>query len=337
MLARSIALKANLEPIPKDASGMYRRIYDLQFNHHAGFFPGVLMRSEGEPALERQGDPAVNQLYDNMGIVYEFFKTAFGDTKIFRKKQPPVGIVHFGFYFGTAWLHTGVDESDPQALVFGDGWDHDPFEGNAPRRYQAGQFGNFVASLEVVAHEMCHGFVDAASQLQGSGESGALHEHLADVFGIMCEQWHKGQGVDEADWLVGEDLVLPSQKGCALRSIKDPGTAYNLEEFGAGVDTQVKHIDDRYKGGDDHGGVHINSGIPNRAFYLVAKGFNDKPSWERAGRIWYAALIDGKMAPDCDFVRWACLTVAKGKSISNDVALIVSRAWAEVGLTIPVK
>lgn len=84
------------------------------------------MRSEGEPALERQGDPAVNQLYDNMGIVYGFFKEVFKDTKIFRNKQPPIGIVHFGFYFGSAWLHIGQDESDPQALIFGDGWDHDP-------------------------------------------------------------------------------------------------------------------------------------------------------------------------------------------------------------------
>lgn len=184
---------------------------------------------------------------------------------------------------------------------------------------------------------MCHGFIDAVSYLGGVGESGALHEHLADVFGIMCEQWHKGQGVDEADWLVGEDLLLPSQKGSALRSIKDPGTAYNLEKFGAGFDGQVQHMEKMYNGRDDNGGVHINSGILNRAFYLVAKSFNDRPSWEVAGRIWYAALTDRKMVRDCDFVRWAYLTVEKGKSISRDVALIVSRAWAEVGITIPVK
>ena len=77
--------------------------------------------------------------------------------------------------------------------------------------------------------------------------------------------------------------------------------------------------------------------IPNRAFYLVAKGFNSKPSWEMAGRIWYNILTDRKMASDCDFVRWAYLTVDKGNKISRDVALIVSGSWAEVGITIPVK
>jgi Zn-dependent metalloprotease len=313
---------------------MYRRIYDLQFTNHADAFPGVLMRSEGESALERQGDPAVNQLYDNMGIVYEFFKNVFNDNKMFRKKQPPVGIVHFGFYFGSAWLHSGRDESDPQALVFGDGWDHDPFNDNAPRLYEAGQFGNFVASLEVVAHEMCHGFIDAVSYLGGFGESGALHEHLADVFGIMCQQWHNRHGVDDANWLVGEDLVLPSQKGLAMRSIKDPGTAYNLEEFGAGFDKQVKKKDNMYHGREDYGGVHTNSGVPNRAFYLVAKGLSAKHSWEQAGQIWYAALIDRKMDRECDFARWACLTHEKGTKISSDVALIVSAAWGEVGIEV---
>jgi len=336
-IAMSRYLKANLEPLPRDADRMYRRIYDLQFCHHARNFPGVLMRSEDEPPLERQGDPAVNQVYINMGIVYNFYKSVFEDIRIFREKQPPVGIVHFNFYFPGAWLHIGRDDSDPQALVFGDGWDHDPFKDNSPRPNYAGYFGNFAASLEVVAHEMSHGFIDAVSHLGGTGESGALHEHLADVFGAMCEQWHKNQQIDEADWLIGEDLILPSQKGLAMRSIKDPGTAYNLEKFGAGYDKQVKHWDKRYIGRDDHGGVHINSGIPNRAFYLVVKGFNDKFSWERAGKLWYNALSDEKMVKNCSFKRWAYLTVEKGKEISYDVALMVSGAWAEVGIVIPVE
>ncbi len=58
-----------------------------------------------------------------------------------------------------------------------------------------------------------------------------------------------------------------------------------------------------YKGDYDYDGVHINSGISNRAFYLVGKGLNDKPSWEWAGRIWYDALTDKKTDSDCDFVR----------------------------------
>ena len=59
---------------------------------------------------------------------------------------------------------------------------------------------------------------------------------------------------------------------------------------------------------DDNGGVHINSGIPNRAFYLAATGIGGN-SWEGAGRIWYAVLTGGKLAKDVDFKGFAQATI----------------------------
>ena len=80
------------------------------------------------------------------------------------------------------------------------------------------------------------------------------------------EQWYQRQSVEEADWLVGEDLLIPDRKGLALRSMKAPGTAYHLPELVAiGNDEQVgrmknfRVLQTEY----DAGGVHINSGRLN--------------------------------------------------------------------------
>jgi hypothetical protein len=105
-----------------------------------------------------------------------------------------------------------------------------------------------------------------------------------------------------------------------------PGTAYDDPAIGA--DPQVGHLDDYVDADDDNGGVHVNSGIPNRAFQLAATAIGGS-TWEGAGRVWYAALTGGGVGPDTDFDGFARATVAA----AGDHADAVRRAWETVGIT----
>ncbi|KAK3348503.1 hypothetical protein B0H65DRAFT_523484 [Neurospora tetraspora] len=322
-----------------------RCVFDLQFCKHPWDFPGVLMRSEGEPALERQGDPAVNQCYDHMGIVRDFYREVFGNHAILGEGIPLVGIVHYDFYFPNAWWHERdeKDEGSVPGLIFGDGWDTDPWKNNQPTKWYGGCFGNFVGSLEIVAHEMTHGMVHSLVKLETTGQSGSLHEHLADVFGTMCEQWHKRQAVGDADWLVGEDLIAEQFKdlqGFALRSVKAPGTAYKVEELGI-ADVQVDHMNKMIADERDVKNIYANMGILNKAFYLVAKALGGN-SWEKPGKIWYAALkyLHDLGKTKCNIGEWASITVKAAKKLlkqgiveQKDIDAVLD-AWKEVGVVV---
>ena len=97
----------------------------------------------------------------------------------------------------------------------------------------------------------------------------------------------------------------------ALRSMKAPGTAYDDPVLGK--DPQPDHWSGFVRTPEDNGGVHINSGIPNRAFYLAARGLGGK-AWEKAGRIWYETLRDPKLKPGSGFKVFAGRTVASGRA-----------------------
>lgn len=119
---------------------------------------------------------------------------------------------------------------------------------------------SLAASADVMAHEITHGVVSSTSALQYRYQSGALDESFADFFGSM---------VDGDDWLIGEDLLSPS--GLPLRNMANPAAAFASQPF---------HFDDYAylpnTSQGDYGGVHVNSGIPNRAMYLLAEGLTDE-------------------------------------------------------------
>lgn len=130
--------------------------------------------------------------------------------------------------------------------------------------------------------------------------SGAPNESLADVFGIMIKQWAEGspQTVDQANWLIGEGLWGSSVNGIALRDMRNPGKVYN--------DPQPAHWDDFKKlpFENDRGGVHMNSGIPSRAFYLAATLIGGY-----AWLIWYRALTSDKLRKDATFKQFVDFTI----------------------------
>jgi len=82
----------------------------------------------------------------------------------------------------------------------------------------------------------------------------------------------------------------------------------------------------------DYGGVHINSGIPNRAFYLAAVAF-DGHSWEKAGQVWWHTVVRGALAPKCTFMQFADATVDTATTLfGEDAAVVVRQAWNDVGV-----
>lgn len=155
---------------------------------------------------------------------------------------------------------------------------------------------NFTKILDVSGHEFTHAVVEYTGRLPYWYQSGALNESIADVFGSMIKQYFAPGGqqkAEDADWLVGEGIWM-KPGGRALRDMENPGTAFNISRVTK--DRQPAHMDN-YKdlpSSEDNGGVHINSGIPNRAFVLAAKALGGF-SWEVAGKIWYESLTDPKL------------------------------------------
>lgn len=193
-----------------------------------------------------------------------------------------------------------------------------------------------LVALDVVGHELTHGVVQFSAGLIYSGESGALNESMADIFGAMIERSVKGESADT--WRLGEQCFTPNTDGDALRYLDNPHAAGNR---GATTDDDPDHYSERYIGQADGGGVHINSGISNKAFYLVAKGGTHHLGGSMSGigadaaaRIWYKALTSFMTArTDFKGARSATLNAAAaiyGENSREQTA--VATAWSMVGV-----
>ncbi|WP_165070023.1 M4 family metallopeptidase [Marisediminicola senii] len=284
-----------------------RTIFDAQGTET---LPGVVVRSEGDPQSD---DIAVTEAYDGLGHTHALFRDAFGRASIDDDNLPLLGTVHFGQDYENAFW-------DGERMVFGDG------DGMV--------FVRFTASLSVIGHELAHGVTQYTANLRYQGQSGALNESVSDVFGAMVEQYALGQTVDEASWLIGEGLFTDRVQGSALRSMIAPGTAYDDDVLGK--DPQPASMADYVDTKDDNGGVHINSGIPNRAFCLAATAIGGR-SWEGAGHIWYDSLVSGQIRADTDFTGFAIATITAANDrfgAGSSEAQAVGEAWTTVGVEV---
>ncbi|WP_407839252.1 M4 family metallopeptidase [Streptomyces sp. DSM 116496] len=283
-----------------------RTIYDAQ---HKTRLPGKKVRGEGEEAGQ---DASVNRAYAGLGATFELFLKGFGRHSIDDAGLPLDASVHYDRLYNNAFW-------DGSQMVFGDG------DGDL--------FLDFTVSVDVIGHELTHGVTQHTADLEYYGQSGALNESMSDVFGSLIKQYSLDQTAEDADWLIGAGLLGPSvDSGFALRSMKAPGTAYEDDELGK--DPQPATMDDYVRTSRDNGGVHINSGIPNHAFYLVATELGGK-AWERAGRIWYDTLTGGELGPKADFARFAALTTAAAVTRYGDGGAehqALQKAWSTVGL-----
>ncbi|NJN87063.1 MAG: M4 family metallopeptidase, partial [Leptolyngbyaceae cyanobacterium SL_7_1] len=192
-------------------------------------------------------------------------------------------------------------------------------------------FNRFTLAIDVIAHELTHGIIQYEAGLIYHGESGALNESFCDVFGSLVKQRSLNQTVDQADWLIGEGILSKDAQGVAFRSLKAPGTAYNDPVLGR--DIQPAHYAKLYRGTADDGGVHINSGIPNHAFYLAAMAMGGY-AWEKAGQIWYLALTNG-LRPRANFRQAAKATISIAAQVyghDSQEQQAVRSAWQQVGV-----
>jgi len=281
-----------------------RTIYDAQ---NKRFLPGKLVRSEGDP---RSKDVAVNEAYDGSGKTYDFFMKVFGRNSIDDRGLRLNSTVHFGLrYMNAFW--------DGQQMVYGDG-DGQIFE-------------RFTKSLDIIGHELTHGVTQYEADLVYEDMPGALNEHFSDVFGVLVKQYARKTQAEKADWLIGKGIFAKGIKGRALRSMKAPGTAFDDPLIGK--DDQPAHMKDYVNTREDNGGVHINSGIPNKAFYELAvrlKGY----AWERAGRIWYVTLRD-RLRMDSVFQDCADATFDVARELYGADSVeqrAVREAWDAVGI-----
>ncbi|GGJ90260.1 metalloprotease [Pseudomonas matsuisoli] len=269
--------------------------------------PGRLIRAEGQATT---GDVAADEAYAYLGATYELFWEVFQRHSIDGAGLPLIGTVHYGQNYENAFWNG-------EQMVFGDG------DGEI--------FNRFTIAIDIVGHELAHGVIEHETSLAYKGQSGALNESLADVFGTLVKQYHAKHSVEQADWLIGVGLFTDEVKATALRSMKAPGSAY--DDPALGKDPQPGHMRDYVDTTEDNGGVHINSGIPNRAFYLAATAIGGY-AWEKSGRIWYEALCDEGLWDTADFSQFAALTVDVAERLYG-VGVeqqSVRQAWVDVGV-----
>ena len=264
--------------------------------------PGEKVRAAGEP---ESGDESVDEAATGITGSLALFEEVYGRDSYDDRGAEVVMSVHYDRDYANAFW-------DGTQLVFGDG------DGRI--------FQRFTKAVDVIGHELSHAVTEHTAGLVYQGQPGALNESMSDVFGSCLKQRLLGQSAEEADWIIGAGLFTESVQGVGIRNMLEPGTAY--DDPNLGKDPQPAHMDDLYQGADDNGGVHINSGIPNRAFALAAKAIGGS-SWDGAGKIWYAALTNGAVTAETDFAGFAAATIAE----AGDQAEAVTTAWSAVGVT----
>ena len=268
--------------------------------HHSQTLPGSPVANPGGSA-----DLTVKRAFDETQAVADFYKTVFGRNSIDDAGMTLGSSVHYGVDFNNAFWNG-------MRMTYGDG--------------DANIFIDFTKSNDVIGHELTHGVTQYSLQLGYTNEAGGLNESVSDVFGTMFRQWRAGQTVQQADWLVGHEILGPGATArgfTCLRDMASPGAAHCLAP-------QPSRYSD-FKSGMD---PHYSSGIPNFAFYTIAMAVGGK-SWEKVGQIWYQALTGSRPSPNMKMKTFAASTRKLAASLyPGDTALqkAVDAGWVAVGL-----
>jgi Zn-dependent metalloprotease len=292
--------------------GKERVVYDAK---NGSNLPGTVVRKEGD---DPSADMTVNEAYDGSGITYDLYDNVYQRNSIDGNGMRLDSTVHYRQGYDNAFW-------DGEQMVYGDGDEDLPEDERL--------FNRFTIAIDIIGHELTHGVTQFEAKLQYFQQPGALNESMSDVFGSLVKQYQLQQLAGEADWIIGAGLLTGNVNGVGIRSMKEPGTAYDDPVLGK--DPQPGHMKDYVNTINDNGGVHINSGIPNRAFYITALelgGF----AWDRAGQIWYVTLKD-KLTATSKFQDCASLTYQTAGQLFGAGSIeqqAVKKGWAEVGLDV---
>lgn len=277
-----------------------REIYDCNSTTRR---PGKRARFEDDPAT---GDQVVDNAHKYSGIVRQYYKDVHNRNSIDAHGMKMTSHVHYGRGYNNAFW-------DGVSMTYGDG---------------DGRIFNTFMLLDVTGHEISHGVTQFAGDTIYYGQAGALNESYSDVFGELIEQYHFQTPAMKASWKVGEGLFAPGIKGDCLRSMEFPGTAYNDPRLGK--DPQPDHMSRYVRTSSDNGGVHINSGIPNRAFVLFAKAVGGY-AWEKAGLVWYAARYAAGKNPSFASFAQHTLDACQAGGFTSELDKL-KKAWEGVGV-----
>lgn len=239
----------------------------------------------------------------NAGIAYEYFRTVFGRNSIKNQGENIFSVIN-----------VSDEDGNDMDNAFWNG--ETMFYGNGDQAFNA----PLAKALDVAGHEMAHGVVQSTANLVYQGESGALNESFADIFGAM---------IDRDDWQIGEEVANPNVFPTGtMRDMANPNNGGNSNNFY----WQPAHYNERYTGSQDNGGVHINSGVPNYAYYLFAT--SNGIGKAKAEQIFYRAL-DNYLVMSSQFVdlRNAVIQAATDLhgNASNEVAAAAA-AFDAVGI-----
>jgi Zn-dependent metalloprotease len=293
---------------PHVHAALRRRVYSAGGSTS---LPGALKVSEGgAPGADAQ----VRAAYENTGATYNFYRSTFGRDSWDGAGAALVSTVHYGQGYANAYW-------DGTQMVFGDG--------------DGEELGPLALALDITAHELTHAVTDATAGLVYQNEPGALNEAMSDIFAAAAESWARGGVVDARTWTVGEEVYTPGTAGDALRYMASP-TADGMSR---------DYYPQRYTGGQDHGGVHLNSGIANLAFQLlVAGGQHPRGATQvqvvgvgmaKAQAIFYRALTAYLVSTSTFAAARVATRQAAQDLYGAEAALSVEQAWAAVGVGAP--
>ena len=269
----------------------------------------------------------------HLGWTYDFLFQRFGRKGLDDRDMPVRALIHpvrlndlltapdwaADFYLNAFWC----GECGDGFMMFGEGLPPGYFVGGKPVK-------PFAAGLDIVAHELAHGLTDYSSSLDYLNESGALNEAFSDIIGTSVEFFYQqaGQGTRAADYLIGEDVIA------AMRSMADP------RAFG-----DPDHYSARYRGTDDNGGVHWNSGIANHAYYLAIEGGTNRTSGltvegvgaanrEQIEKVFYRAFVY-LLTSRADFFQARLATIQSARELygaGSPAERAITQAWTAVGV-----
>ncbi len=255
-----------------------RLIYDDQNQWN---FDVVDVRNEGDPAVAQQN---ANNAYDALGATLEFYRDLLGRNSIDNLGLNLDANVNYRANYDNAFW-------DGTRMVFGNG-DNVIFQ-------------DFTNDVDVPGHELSHGVTQYTAGLQYTDQPGALNEATSDIFGACIDARVHGQDAGTFNWLIGEDVMAPDLYGEALRSMAYPGSAYDNSILGK--DPQPATMAGYVPGGDPH----VNSGIINRWFYLMAIDLG----MDAAAKIWYATLQN--LWPTAQFADAAAVAATQARILAR--------------------
>ena len=265
--------------------------------------PGTLW-ADADDVLSANYDRAAVDAHYYAGVTYDYYKNTFNRNSYDNNGAALKASVHYSRNYNNAFWNGSQ-------MVYGDG--------------DGTNFIEFSGGIDVVAHELTHAVTEKTAGLVYQNESGAINESISDIFGTLVEFYSN----KNPDWEIGEDIYTPSKQGDALRSMSDP-TKYGDPDNYA----------NRYTGTSDNGGVHTNSGISNKAAYLLSQGgtaYGVKVTGvgtSKTGAIFYRALTQ-YLTPQATFSQLRSAAVQAATDLygsSSQEVSSVNAAFDAVGV-----